>query len=140
MRVLFDTDVVLDLILERPPFVQIARKLFDLHEQGRTEIFVATITPINVFYVTRKNKGREEARSAIDELLSSISVCPLDLPILAEAQKSTFRDFEDAVQHACAIASGLDGIVTPNLKDYKDSSLPVFSPSEFLTKLQSESK
>jgi predicted nucleic acid-binding protein len=140
MRVLFDTDVVLDLILDRQPFVQVATELFELHEQGRIDIFVAAVTPINVFYITRKNKGLDRARRAIDELLSSVAVCPLDQAILVKAQKTAFKDFEDAVQHTCAAASGLDAIVTRNLNDYKDATLPVFSPPDFLKKLRTESK
>jgi predicted nucleic acid-binding protein len=60
--------------------------------------------------------------------------------MLRKAQETTFKDFEDAVQHACAIASGLDAIVTRNLRDYKDATLPTFSPPDFLNKLRSESK
>ena len=140
MRVLCDTDVVLDLILDRPPFVQVATELFELHEQGRIDIFFSPITPINVFYITRKNKGLANARLAIDELLSSVAVCPLDQPILVKAQKTLFKDFEDAVQHASATAIGLDAIVTRDLDDYREATLPVFSPRDFLNKLQSESK
>lgn len=140
MRVLFDTDVVLDLILDREPFVQVATELFELHEEGRIDIFVAAVTPINVFYITRKNKGLDRAWRAIDELLSSVAVCHLDQAILVKARKTAFKDFEDAVQHTCATASGLDAIVTRNLKDYKNATLPVFSPPDFLKKLRPESK
>ncbi|MDQ2974324.1 MAG: PIN domain-containing protein [Acidobacteriota bacterium] len=140
MRVLFDTDVVLDLVLDRQPFVLVAAELFELHEQGRIDIFVSAITPINVFYITRKNKGLDKARRAIDELLSSVMVCPIDQPILVKAQKTAFKDFEDSVQHTCAAESGLDAIVTRNLDDYEHATLPVFSPPDFLNKLQTESK
>ena len=119
MRVLLDTDVVLDLILDRQPFVQAATQLFELHEQGRLDIFVAAITLINVFYVTRKNKGLDTARRAVDELLAKVGVCPLDQQILEQARKAAFKDYEDAVQHASAVASGLEAIITRNLSDYK---------------------
>ena len=139
MRVLFDTDVVLDVILKRSPFFQVAQQLFDLHEEGRIEIFLAAITPINVFYLSRKHKGVATARQAISELLSSIKICPLNQAILMDAQESSFKDFEDAVQHASAAASGLDAVVTRNLKDFKQATLPVFSPPDFLNKLRTES-
>lgn len=140
MRVLFDTDVVLDLILNRPPFAQVAKELFDLSEEGRVDIFIAAITPINVFYITRKNKSLDRARQAIDELLSSVNVCRLDHSILVKARTTAFKDFEDAVQHTCAAAAGLDAIVTRDLDDYKEATLPIFSPLDFLNKLRTESK
>ena len=138
MRVLLDTDVVLDLILDRQPFVEVAAQLFELHEQGRLDVFISAITPINVFYITRKNKDLETARRATDELLAKVGVCPLDQRILEEGRKTAFKDYEDAVQHASALAIGLDAIVTRNLKDYQNATLPVFSPTDFLAKLESE--
>jgi len=138
MRVLLDTDVVLDLILDRHPFVEAAAELFELHEQGHLDIFVAAITPINIFYITRKNKGLDNARRAVGELLGKVAVCPLDQRILEEGFKIGFKDFEDAVRHASALASELEAIVTRNTKDYRNSTLPIFSPTDFLAKLKSE--
>jgi predicted nucleic acid-binding protein len=138
MRVLFDNDVVLDLILEREPFVADAAALFALHEQGRISGYVAAITPINVFYVTRKAKGLDVARRTVEELLNSLDVCPLDKPTMGTAHKLSFTDFEDAVQHASAEAAGPDAIVTRNVDDYKNAMLPVFTPADFLLHLKSQ--
>lgn len=135
MRVLFDTNILLDLVLDREPFVEAAAALLELHEQGRIDGYISSITPINVFYLTRKNKGIEIARRAVQELLATLSVCALDRFILEDAHSLAFMDYEDAVQHATAIASNLDAIVTRNLKDYKNATLPVFSPVEFLSQL-----
>ena len=76
MRVLFDTDIVLDLVLDRDPFADAAAELFELHEQGRVSAYVSGVTLVNVFYVTRKIKGLDGARRAVGELLSALSVCP----------------------------------------------------------------
>jgi predicted nucleic acid-binding protein len=138
MRVLFDNDVVLDLVLDREPFVEAAVALFELHEQGRIDGYISGITLINIFYVTRKNKGSARARQAVGELLVMLNVCPLDQSVLEDAHKLAFTDYEDATQHACAVASGLDAIVTRNLDDYKNATLPVFSPTDFLNHLQSQ--
>jgi predicted nucleic acid-binding protein len=135
MRVLFDTDVVLDLVLDREPFVETAAALFELHEQGRIDGYISSITPVNVFYLTRKNKGIEVARRAVEELLATLNVCALDRFILEDAHRLGFTDYEDAVQYASATASGLDAIVTRNLKDYKNTTLPVFAPADFLNQL-----
>jgi predicted nucleic acid-binding protein len=139
MRVLFDNDVVLDLVLDREPFAEAAAALFELHEQGRIDGYVSGITTINVFYVTRKVKGIEVAKRAVGELLATLNVCPLDQTTLENAHKLAFTDFEDAVQHASAEASRLDAIVTRNLDDYKNATLPVFTPADFLNHLKPQS-
>lgn len=138
MRVLLDTDVVLDVVLAREPFAQESTQLFRLHEQGKIDVYIAAITPINVFYITRKIKGGHVARQAIESLLGSFAVCPLSHSLLDEAYKLAFADYEDAVQHASAIANGLDAIVTRDVYDYKNATLPVLSPTDFLKKLKSQ--
>ena len=139
MRVLFDTDVVLDLLLDRAPFAHDAAALFELHEQGRLDGYVSGITVVNVFYVTRKLQGVDAARLAVEELLKTLGVCPVDRRVLADAWRLPFSDYEDAVQHACAEAGGLDAVVTRNLEDYKNAVLAVYSPGGLLKHLQTTS-
>jgi hypothetical protein len=68
--------------------------------------------------------------------LQVVKICPLDSVILQAAINSTITDYEDAVQHECALAENLDAIVTRNTKDYKNSSVKVYSPAEFIQLLQ----
>ncbi|MGA9995048.1 MAG: PIN domain-containing protein [Pyrinomonadaceae bacterium] len=138
MRVLLDTDVVLDVILAREPFAKIAAELFDLSEQGLFEAYIAGITPLNIFYIARKAKSSGDLRKAVKELLLSTHVCPVTHEILSQAFALPFSDYEDAVQHASATASGLDAIVTRNLEDYKNATLPIFSPTDFLNQLKAQ--
>lgn len=138
MRVLLDTDVVLDLVLAREPFDHAARALFKLHEQGGIDAYIAAITPVNVFYIARKLKGVDEARQAVKLLFASLTACPLHKSILDEADNLPFRDYEDAVQHASATSSRLEVSVTRDLGDYKNAMLPVLSPRELIDKLKSQ--
>lgn len=137
MRVLLDTDVVLDHLLEREPFAQTASELLELNAQGVFDGYISGITPINVFYIARKFMGRDKSRQLLKDLLLAVSVCPITYDILNQAFALPFSDYEDAAQHACATASGLDAIVTRNLKDYQNATLPVFTPTEFLNRLTS---
>jgi len=102
---------------------------------GRFEAFVSGITPINLFYVGRKNLSVVAVRQSVTDLLAAVQVCPIDRAILRAAEVLPFSDYEDAVQHASATASGLDAIVTRDLADYKGATLPVFSPADFLAQL-----
>jgi predicted nucleic acid-binding protein len=135
MRVLVDSDVVLDLFLERPGFVSQAELLWEAHAQGRIEAQVAPITVISLFYFSRKFKGAVVAHKAVDQLLATVQVCSLNHSVLRDASTLGFQDYEDAVQVAAAMAAGLDAIVTRNVNDYKNSPLPVYSPTDFLARL-----
>lgn len=138
MRVLVDTDVVLDVIMARLPFARAGAELLDLGEQGVFEVHISALTPLNVFYIARKAKGSRDLRQAIKELLQTVKVCQLDHSVLTAAFALPFSDYEDAVQHCCATANQLDAIVTRNTADYKNATLPVFTPTEFLNHIKSQ--
>jgi predicted nucleic acid-binding protein len=137
MRVLLDTDIIFDFLLEREPFFQAARDLILLNTNGQFDGYISSITPVNLFYHGRKIVGAVQIRQGIGDLLKLVRVCPITHASLIQALSLSFVDYEDAVQHSSAAESGLDAIVTRNLKDYKNATLPVFSPSDFLKKLES---
>jgi predicted nucleic acid-binding protein len=137
MRVLLDTDVLLDYLLEREPFAQDAGQLLELNAQRAFEGYISGITPVNIFYIARKSLTSERLRQAVSDLLHTLHICPITHEVLSQAFDSPFTDYEDAVQHAAATASRLDAIVTRNLKDYSNATLPVYSPADFLNQLTS---
>lgn len=116
-RILLDTDVVLDLLLARPDFVEQAAALWEANREARIEAYISAITPVNVFYIARKLKGSTVARQAVEKLLSGLRICQLDQVALQNAATLSLTDYEDAVQHACATAYQLDAIITRNLED-----------------------
>ena len=132
MRVLLDTNVILDLFLDRAPFADGAATLWLAHEREQLSAYVAAITPVNLFYIARKLRDEAAARRAVVELLAALNVCAIDQATLKSALQLPFRDYEDAVQHAAASAAGLDAIITRNVKDYSAATLTVFTPSEFI--------
>jgi predicted nucleic acid-binding protein len=136
MRVLLDNDVIQDFVQQRLPLEVEANAIFERSALGEFEIYIAPITPVNVFYVMRKLKGRSVAFQALNDLFKSVEVCEINKSILFNALSLNFADYEDAVQHACAESENLDAIVTRNLSDYKNASLPVYSPAEFLNFLK----
>lgn len=140
MRVLLDTDVVLDYLPEREPFAELAGQLFELIAQGTCDGYVSGITPINVFYLGRKDKGIVKARESVGYLLTAVRVCPVNQAVLNGASALPLADYEDAVQHASATTSHLDAIVTRNVSDYKNAPLPVFAPADFLNHLANQQK
>jgi predicted nucleic acid-binding protein len=135
MRVLLDTDVVLDYMLEREPFAQTAGKLFELNAQGAFDGYISGITPINVFYLARKVMERDKLKLALNDLLLTLRVCPVTHYVLLQALSLPFADYEDAVQHVSATENRIDALVTRNLGDYQNATVPVFSPTAFLNQL-----
>ena len=135
MRILLDTNVILDLLLDREGFVENATTIWEMNNNGQIEIFIAAITPTTIFYVARKRKGVELAREYVTDMLTVTQICPLTRQVFLNAQTLQFKDYEDAVQVASAMLAGLDCIVTGDLKDFKTSPLPVYSPSDFIALL-----
>jgi predicted nucleic acid-binding protein len=132
MRVLIDTDVVLDLLLQRADFFADAFAVWQAGDQRRYERFIAAITPINVAYIGRKLIGAAAARRAVGELLAATAVCAVDDAVLLDAYQSGMTDFEDAVQVAAARRSQIDLIVTRNTSHYREALLPALTPAAFL--------
>ena len=132
MRVLIDTNIVLDFLQEREPFVEDAAKLFEQIDAGEIEGFIAATTITNIYYIVRKAVGIEAAEDAINQVLSDLQICTVDRAILEQAVALSFRDFEDAVQYACAIAHSVDAIVTRDISGFVDAEIPVKLPRELI--------
>jgi predicted nucleic acid-binding protein len=135
-KVLLDSDVVIDYVVKRQPFDTEALEIFRLLARGAFIGYITNITPINVFYVGRKIKGAEDTRRSIKRLLDILEVSVADRDLLHNSLSSKITDYEDAVQHACAEAEKLDAIVTRNLADYKNATITVYSPADFLKTLK----
>jgi predicted nucleic acid-binding protein len=140
MRVLLDTDVILDFLLERTPFFEPASELLELNANGIFDAYISAITPVNVFYTGRKVVGASNIRQGVADLLKLVRVSSVTQESLEKALGLPFADYEDAVQHAVASSNGMEAIVTRDIGDYKNATLPVFSPPDFLDKLRTESK
>ncbi len=132
MRALLDTDVVLDLLLDREPFADVSAALWELNAAGQFEGWISALTPVNVYYIARKLKGATVARQAVTDLLAAFRVCALDAAGLEQALGLPFSDYEDAVQHASAARQQLEAIVTRNVGDYRGATIRVYAPSDFL--------
>ncbi len=135
MKILIDTNVVLDLLLEREPFATSAIALFEQIERGNLAGYIAATTITNIFYIIRKTEGREVAIAAINQLLIGLQFCAVDHQTVTTALTLGLKDFEDSIQLACATIAQLDAIVIRDRKDFIGSSLPVYSPTEILNQI-----
>jgi predicted nucleic acid-binding protein len=131
VKILLDTNVVLDVALARQPFYQAAARILDASDFDKIHLFVTASSATDLYYVLRKEKGRDVGLKFIRRLLECVDACAVDEAILNVTLASDFRDFEDAVQNAAAIDSGIEIIVTRNTADYRASPLMVLGPEEF---------
>lgn len=136
MRVLFDTNVVLDVLLARPPFVNAASELFGLVERTRITGLLCATTITTVDYLLMQAMPRLEAHQALRKLLTLFEIAPVNRAILEEALKSRIADFEDAVLDQAGRFAEAEVIVTRNQKDFRHSSLRILGPDEFLSSFQ----
>ena len=138
MRVLFDTNVVLDHLLGRAPFVDSAERLLSLVDSGGLDGVICSTTVTTIHYLASKAVGASEATDYIRELLAIFDVACVDREVLRDALDAGFSDYEDAVLHEAARSAGASAIVTRNGKDFTRSALPVFTPVELLAALQAD--
>lgn len=136
MKVLFDTNVVLDLLIDRAPHAEAAAMLFAAVERGIIGGCLGATTLTTIHYLTAKTLGREQAREAVAVLLSLFEIAPITRPVLEAALTDNFDDFEDSVIHQAARQSGAQAIVTCNGKDFRGAELPVYAPEELLKVLR----
>jgi len=138
MKTLFDTNVILDLLLDRKPFSNDASFLLSKVENSEIIGYICATTITTLHYLAAKTLGAQAASNHIRALLSLFVIAPVNRVVLEGAMASTFKDFEDAVLHEAGCHAGAQYIVTRNLSDFnKKSKLPVFEPGEFIKNMES---
>lgn len=135
-RVLFDTNVVLDLLLDREPHSIAAARLVSAVEHGRLGGFLCATAVTTIDYLVSRELGRSGARRAIETLLRIFEVAGVTRAVLESALDLDFDDYEDAVAHEAARSVEADGIVTRNVRDFAGASLAVYSPEELVAALE----
>ena len=130
MKILLDTNIVLDLLMDRMPFSDAAVELFSKVEDGAIIGYLCGTTITTVYFLASKTLGAARAQEEIRKLLSLFEVAPVNRLVLESALVVDFNDFEDAVIHEAACHVGADAIVTRNLKDFKKSRISVYTSEE----------
>jgi len=135
IRVLLDTNVLLDAILQRPPWHKDADAIIQASALGQVGCAATTHALTTVFYVSRKVVGTPTARTAVHQALSAYTILPIDKQTLLDADALPGTDFEDNVVIAAAVIAAVDAIVTRNVADFAHSPIPVWEPAALLKRL-----
>lgn len=138
MRVLLDTNIILDVLLEREPFVIASAAVLARVERGDVAAVVGATTVTTIHYLATKTVGSAAAREAVAEMLGILQVAAVNQSVIKAALESPLADFEDAVLLEAARACGAQAIVTRNVRDFVAGDLPVYEPTELLAILRSQ--
>jgi predicted nucleic acid-binding protein len=137
MRVFVDTNVLIDVIVEREPFYLDSVAVWTLAEQGRIIGLVSAISFTNIHYVVRRLLDLKKARLALELLRDTFEVAICDHQVINQAIEAKFKDFEDAVQYVSAIRVDAHCLVSRNPNHFPTAEdCPVLTPAEFLATYQ----
>lgn len=133
MRVLVDTNIFLDVLMERGPWVDNSLDVINWCEAHPGDAWIAWHTLSNLWYVGARIVGKRKAGEHIDAILQSFEVAPAHSNAARRARQFNMRDFEDALQAAAALECGAERIITRNTTDYKRSPVAAILPARFLS-------
>jgi predicted nucleic acid-binding protein len=134
MRVLLDTNILLDVLLKRLPWEAEALAIWQASEESRLMASVTSLSVANMFYVARRHAGQEKAIRAVHQCLQVFNILPVDRGTLQAGLVLPSKDFEDNLQIVAAVEAGLDAVVTRNPSDFAACPLPVLTPQELVVK------
>ncbi|APB33538.1 hypothetical protein GlitD10_1218 [Gloeomargarita lithophora Alchichica-D10] len=134
-RILFDSDILLDVLAERQPFMTHSAQALDQATQPHIRGYIAGHAVTNIFYILRRHVGHNTARKMISQLLLYLRVADVTEAVIRVALDSPMQDFEDAVTSAAAHAIGTERIISRNIADFSVSLVPAVAPIEFLAML-----
>ena len=135
MTLLIDTNVLLDVLLNRPEFVKTSSLVWKLCETEQARGYISTLSSANMMYVMRKQLNPEQIRDVFHKLNLIFEFADFSSAVLERAVNMKWDDCEDAIQSATAEFVHADCIITRNIKDFSRSKVMAFTPDEWLARL-----
>lgn len=135
MKILLDTNVIVDVALERSPFLADSDRVLSFVEQGQVEGYISASTFSDLYYIIRRGKGRDWTFAFLRQLSTFCQVATVDQSVISIALTANFKDFEDAIQYSTAVLTQLDAIVTRNKKDFPVITPRILTPAQLIQEL-----
>lgn len=135
MKILIDTNVILDVLCNRKEFVDDSLKVFKHCEANQITGCISALSVPNIVYIMRKELDGEKIKEILTTLTSLFTVIDLRESDLTKAADLDFSDYEDALQSVCATRAKVNYIVTRNIKDFRNSTVPAIKPSELFDRI-----
>lgn len=139
MKLLIDTNIVLDVLLKREPFFEDGIKVMKLAGRDDVQEYISASAITDIYYIAnRMLKNKQTVRNLIEKLLKVISIASVSEEEIKMAFALEWNDFEDSVQYSVAVMGEMDGLVTRNPNDFKQSEIPIWLPEQILEKLKND--
>ncbi|MDO4379986.1 MAG: PIN domain-containing protein [Clostridia bacterium] len=135
MKVLIDTNVILDVLCSREPFLEASSLVWKHCETNRIEGYISAVSVPNIVYILRKELSPERTEQIIEQLFLIFKVADLRADDLKKAAAMKALDFEDSIQIVCASRIKADFIVTRNIRDFAQSKITAVKPTELLERI-----
>jgi predicted nucleic acid-binding protein len=133
MKIMCDTNIFLDVMLDRQGLADDSAKVLTLCEKNIVDGFISASCITDIFYIVRKScQSSESAYAAIGKILKIVRICGVTSDNIVSAYESHSKDFEDCLVAVCAKSIDCDYIITRNKKDFENFGIKILSPSEFL--------
>lgn len=133
MKLLIDTNVVLDVLLRREPFFGKVAEVLNLTQREDVREYVSASAITDIYYIANKQmKDRAAVRDLLERLLMLVSVAAVSEQEIRNALHLEWADFEDSVQYSVALLNEVDGIVTRNPDDYQEADVQIWLPEQIL--------
>ena len=133
MKIMIDTNIVLDVLLEREPFYKHSRAILEMCEKRKIYGFISASSATDIFYLVRKAlSSTEKAYDALGEILNIVKILTVTNDDVNKAFLQKAKDFEDCLLATCAKSNNCDAIITRNKKDFLDFGITLFSPEELI--------
>lgn len=135
MKVLIDTNAIVDVALEREPFYAESDRILTLAEEAQIQGYVSASTFSDLYYIIRRDKGRDWTLEFLRQLATFCQVATVDNSVISIALTCNFKDFEVAIQYSSAVINLIDAIVTRNPRDFPVNTPRIVTPNQLILEL-----
>ena len=132
LRILFDVNVVLDVLQKREPFYEASARLLGYAETGRVQGCIAAHSLTTLFILVSKYRSAAEAHVILTSLMQFLQIAAVTQETLSQALNLPYKDFEDAVQMSAALQWKADYLATRNIRDYQPAPVKTVQPIDLL--------
>ncbi|MBE9250621.1 PIN domain-containing protein [Dolichospermum sp. LEGE 00240] len=135
MKILLDTNIIIDNALEREPFWNASEQVLSLIEQGKITGYISASTFSDLYYIIRKARGRDWTLTYLNQLVTFCQIATVNQAVITMAFTTNFKDFEDAIQYSTAVVNQLDAIITRNSQDFPVVTPRILTPDQLIEEL-----
>jgi predicted nucleic acid-binding protein len=135
VKILLDTNIIIDNALEREPFWNASEQVLLLIEQGKIAGYISASTFSDLYYIIRKARGRDWTLSYLNQLITFCQIATVNQAVITMAFTTNFKDFEDAIQYSTAVVNQLDAIITRNPQDFPVVTPRILTPDQLIEEL-----